>query len=77
MPFLHPRLLHHKLLAPILGEKELHLHRLLAPQRAIVVEGRDPFVRRHIVYAAFRRHARDEIDNRRFRRAIVPGFQHL
>ena len=46
-------------------EGELEVHRLLDPQRAVVVERGDALVRRHEVRPALRRDARDEIDDRR------------
>ena len=54
-------------------EAELDRHRLLAPERAVVVVHGDPLGRRHVVRPALRRHALDEVDDRRARRRVVPG----
>src|SRR5262249_21380737 len=58
-------------------EGDLEIDRLLAPQRAVVVEGGDAFIDRDEIRAARRRHARDKIDDRRLRRAVVPGRQRV
>ena len=52
---------------------DLDIHRLLGPQRAVVVEGGDALVERHEIRAAGRGHARDEVGDRLFHRAVVPG----
>src|SRR5262245_1725445 len=66
------RILGCELLHPIHQEKALHLDRLLAPERPVVVERRDPLGRRHEV-AALLGHPRDEVEDRGFRRAVIPG----
>ena len=45
-------------------EEELEIHRLLGPQRAVVVERGDAFGGRNEVRRAFLRHLRDEGDDR-------------
>ena len=45
------------------GEQHLRLGRLLAPQRAVVVEDGDPLRRRHEIRAAFGGHRGDEVEN--------------
>jgi len=54
------------------GEERLEVHRLPAPERAVVVEGRDPRLRRHVLGAAALRHRLDELDDRLFDLALVP-----
>jgi len=49
--------------------------RLLAPQRAVVVEDGDAIGRRHERRTAGRRHSRGEIDDGAFRGAVVPGIE--
>ena len=58
-------------------EAELDRHRLLAPERAVVVVDGDPLGGRDVVRPAFGRHALDEVDDRRARRRVVPGRQVL
>ena len=58
-------------------EGQLHVHRLLDPERAVIVEGRDALVDRHEVRPALRRDARDEVEDRRFGRAVVPGRERI
>jgi hypothetical protein len=55
----------------------LEISRLLAPQRAVVIEGRDALGGRHEIRAALRGDADDEVDDRFLRRAIVPGGQRV
>ena len=54
------RVLRRQRLDAVEDEGELDIHRLLDPQRAVVVEGRDALGGRHEVGTALRRHARDE-----------------
>ena len=49
-------------------EEELEVHRLLGPERAVVVEGGDALGRRHEVRRAFLRHLLDESDDGLLRR---------
>ena len=49
------------------GEQELGVHRLLGPQRAVLVERGDPFGRRHEFRPALFGHLRDEADDRLLR----------
>ena len=51
-------------------EAELDRHRLLAPERAVVVEDGDPLGGRDVVRPALGRHPLDEVDDRRLRRAV-------
>ena len=74
LPF---RMLRRQRLDAVEHEGELDVHRLLDPQRAVVVEGRDALIRRHEVGPALRRDARDEIGDRRLGRAVVPGRQRV
>ena len=46
------------------ANSELEVHRLLGPERAVVVERRRCARRRHEVGRAFRRHLLDEVDDR-------------
>ena len=55
------RVLRRERLDAVEDEGELDVHRLLDPQRAVVVEGRDALSRRHEVRPALCRHARDEM----------------
>ena len=59
------------------GEGQLHIHRLLDPQRAVIVEGRDALLGRNEIRPALRRDARDKIEDRSLRRALVPGRQRI
>jgi AcrR family transcriptional regulator len=58
-------------------EEHLRLQRVLAPERPVVVERSDAIGERNVPRTARLRHARDEIDDHGFRRAIVPGVQHV
>nr|WP_292715122.1 hypothetical protein [Mesorhizobium sp.] len=58
------------------GKEKLHRHRLFAPQRAVIVEGRDAVFRRRKIAAAILGHAIDEIDDHPLGGAIVPGRQY-
>ena len=64
-------------LDPIDREHDLEIHRLLGPQRAVVVEGGDALVERHEIRAALGRDARDEIGDRLLHRAVIPGRQRI
>ena len=52
-------------------EQELKIHRLLGPERAVVVEGGDALILRHKVRRAFRCHPLDKVDDRLFPWAVV------
>jgi len=54
-------------------EDELDIQRLLAPQRTVVVEGRNALFRRDVVLPRLVGHRLDEGDDARLRRAVVPG----
>ena len=58
-------------------EGQLDIHRLLDPERAVIVEGRDALVDRYEEGPALRRDARDEVEDRRLGRALVPGRQRI
>ncbi len=57
------------------NEVRLNRQRLLAPQRAVVVERRDPLRHRN-ERRTILGHRRDEIEDRLFRRAVFPGCKH-
>ena len=52
---------------------ELDVHRLLAPQRAVVVEHRDTLPRLNVIRPAFGADPAHEVDDRRPRRPVGPG----
>ena len=58
-------------------EEELEIHRLLGPERAVVVERGDALGGRHEVGRAFLRHLLDEGDDGFLRRAVVPRRQRI
>ena len=57
------------------GEGLRKIHRLLGPQRAVVVEGGDALGHRHKSRRAFPRHLFDEGDDGLLRCGVVPGWQ--
>ncbi|MCY1302312.1 hypothetical protein D9M70_519620 [compost metagenome] len=57
----------------IRSEHALEIVRLLGPERAVIVEDGDPFLRRHEVRPVLAGDARDEIDDGRLCLAIIPG----
>ena len=67
------RILRRQRLDAVEDEGELDVHRLLDPQRAVVVEGGDALIHRHEVRPALGGDTRDEGGDRLFRRAVVPG----
>jgi hypothetical protein len=69
----HCRVLARQLLHAVKGEKELYLKRPLAPECPIVVERGDPPGRRHEFGGPLLGHTLDKVEDRGFRRAIVPG----
>ena len=69
------RVLRRQCLHAVDQEEGLEVHRLLGPQRAVVVEHRDAFGHRHEVRRAGRRHALDEGDDGLLRPGVVPGGQ--
>src|SRR4029077_1004571 len=75
LALLHRRILLRELLYPRYEKEHLHLHRLLAPERPIVVEGGDALRGRNELWSTLLRHARDEVQNLRLRRAVVPSGQ--
>ena len=58
-------------------KSELEIHRLLGPERAVIVEGGDALVDGHEVRAALRGHLGDEIGDGFLDRAVVPGRQRI
>ena len=66
------RMLRRERLHAIEGEDQLERHRLLRPERAVVVERGNPFRRRDKVRPALTRDPADEVDERFLRRAVVP-----
>jgi hypothetical protein len=69
------RVLWRKGLHPIQDEGELHVHGLLGPEGAVVVEHGDAFGGRHVIRPALLRHLGDETENGLFGGAGVPGRQ--
>jgi hypothetical protein len=59
------------------GEIELNLKRLLAAERPVVIEDRYALGRRRELRASLLCHARDEIQDRGFCGALVPGGKRL
>ena len=59
-------------LDPVSGEGELHVHRLLGPERPVVVERGDPLRRLDVARALRVAHRPDELHDFRFRRRVVP-----
>ncbi len=57
-------------------EHALKVERLLRPERAVVVEGRDAIARRHVVLAARIGDGVHEIDDARLRLAVIPGREY-
>jgi hypothetical protein len=58
-------------------ECQLEVHRLLAPERAVIVEGGDALGNRHELCAALRRHPRGEIGDGFLRRPVIPRRQRI
>src|SRR6266550_2196657 len=58
-------------------EHDLEIHRLLSPERAVVVEGRDALVRWNEVGRTFLGNLRDEFSDGFLRRAVVPRRQRV
>ena len=71
------RMLRRQRFHPIEREKELEVHRLLTPERAVVVEGRDALVRWNEVGRTFLGNLRDEFSDGFLRRAVVPRRQRV
>ena len=72
------RMLRRERLDAVEREGELEVHRLLAPERAVVVERRRCARRRARSRASPRcRHLRDEVEDRLLRRAVVPRRQRI
>ena len=73
----HRRVLGRQFLDPVKGEKQLSLKRLLAAERAVVVECRDALGWRRELGASLLCHTSDKVEDRGFRRAVVPGGKRL
>jgi hypothetical protein len=71
------RVLRRQLAGAIERKQHLEVRRLLRPERAVVVEDRDPLRHRHEVRAPFASHSGDEIANCLLRRRVVPGGQRV
>jgi hypothetical protein len=69
--------LRRELLDAVERELELEVERLLRPERAVVVEDGDALLLRDEARSAGACGAVDERDDRRARRAVVPGGQRL
>jgi hypothetical protein len=61
-------------LDPIECEQELEVQRLLAPQRAVIVEDSDALCFGHEVRRAFRSHTFDKRDDRLLGLDVIPGW---
>ena len=59
------------------GEDELVVHRLLDPERAVIVEGGDAILGLHIIGPTLLRYARDEIDDGLLGWTFIPGRQRI
>ena len=71
------RMLRRERLHAVEREEKLEIHRLLAPERAVVVERGDALGDRDKVRRAFLRDLRDEVDDGLFGRAVVPRRQRI
>ena len=60
---------------PVEGEKELEVHGLLGPERAVIVENGNPLGRGDEIRTAVSGHPGNKFDHRFFHRAVVPGRQ--
>ena len=59
------------------SERDLEVHRLLGPQRAVVVEHGDPLRGRHEILACRVRRRLDEVEDARLDRTFVPRWKRL
>ena len=71
------RMLRRKRPHAIHRKRDLKVHRLLRPQSAVVVKGRDPLDGFDIVGPAFASHAIDKVDDRLLAGAFIPGRQRI
>jgi hypothetical protein len=71
------RVFRRECLQPIANKEGLHRDRHLGPQRAIVVEHGDPLSFGDVVRATFARHSRNEVNDRAFGGAGVPGSKEV
>ena len=58
---------------PIHGERELKIDGLLGPERAVIVEDGDALLGRHEIGPLLSGDAPNEVEDRLFRRRIIPG----
>ena len=73
----HSGMLRRERLDAVEREEQLEIHRLLGPERAVVVERRDALGDRHEVRRAFLGDFRHEVHDRLLRLAVVPGRQRV
>jgi hypothetical protein len=73
----HCRVAYRQLLHAVKGEKELCLKRLLAPKCPVVVKRGNAPRWRHEFGASLLCHTRDKVEDRGFRRAVVPRGKRL
>jgi hypothetical protein len=67
------RVLRRQLPDAVENEGELDIHRLLDPQRAVIVESRDTLIFGHEIRPAG--DSRNKVGDRTLRRAVIPGWQ--
>ena len=72
LPLAHCRILSGQLGKPLLCEEDLRLNRLFGPERAIIVECRDPFGRRDVIRPAFPGYTFDELDDGTLCWTVIP-----
>src|SRR5215510_2234577 len=63
LPLLDGRILNGELLHAVREKEALHRHRMLTPQRPVVIEGGDALRWRNVIASALLRDARDEVDD--------------
>jgi hypothetical protein len=73
----HCRVIARQLSHAVKGEKELYLKRLLAPECPVVIKRGNAPGWRHEFGASLLCHTRDKVEDRGFRRAVVPGGKRL
>jgi hypothetical protein len=66
-----------KSLHPVERKGQLDIHRLLDPERTVIIEGRDALLDRHEEAPALRCVPCDEIEDRSLGGAVVPGRQRI
>src|SRR4029077_21298404 len=73
LALLHRRIFLGELLYPRYEKKHLHLHRLLAPERPVVVKHGNALCGWHEIWSALLRHARNKVEDLRFCGTLVPA----